>query len=866
MRARVPRAVYALLIGYITISFAYFLIGSAAFIIGYFDLRHQVRSPDITIDDYRPVVTDVGGSAAKAGIAKGDVIESLDGIPYNGRAVMQKIRYYAHVGDTLQVGLLKPDGARKTIAVPLAGYREKPQFSGAVFFILLQIVIPLACLLPGYWVVIARPTDLNAWLILILVTYTQAYVSISTDNWFPGGWLLLRLGWHMVLEVIAPAALVWFGLLFSDRSRIDARAPWLKWIILALVAVGTVYSLVSDYASWYDRTLYPHREVLDNIASQMVDWLSVICVALYWVAIFAKLRVASTSDVRRRMRVLCFGSVIGLGSVLIIWGLLPRIGVDPGKLHWLAYTSSFLLLAFPYSLAYVVVVQRAMDVTILIRMGTRYALARTSVFLVELAVSLLILFKVIIPLLQRNNQGIFAIIVPVVVAIALRFQFVRRTASDRVREWIDRRFFREAYNTEKVLGELAIQARSINDPGTLIQTISGRISEVLHVPNMAVMLRNGNVFSLQAAGGPQMGGQIFLAAESAPVQHLVRTSAPAVLYRDQPEEWFEEADAGEKRALTQLNAEVLLPLAGRDRLMGVMVLGPKRSEEPYSPSDLNLLASIGAQAGLGLEVNELARSLAEEAARHQRVQREVEIAREVQERLFPEIPAVPGLDLAGHCRPALGVGGDYYDVVPLEDGRLAIAIGDISGKGIAAALLMASLRASLRGIVDSSSQELAPIVRKLNRLIHESSTANRYATFFFAIYDPATMTLRYVNAGHNPPLILRGAEAIRLEASGPVIGLLKNVEYDEGSVQLKPGDLFIGYTDGISEAMTSDDEEWGEDRMQAAASEILDQGANGVLQGIFAAADRFTAGAPQHDDMTLLVLRLDAAAKVSAVS
>jgi sigma-B regulation protein RsbU (phosphoserine phosphatase) len=364
------------------------------------------------------------------------------------------------------------------------------------------------------------------------------------------------------------------------------------------------------------------------------------------------------------------------------------------------------------------------------------------------------------------------------------------------------------------------------------------------------------VFRLQTASGPDVDQPLFLAEQSLPVQHLVRTSSPAVLYRDQPEVWFEEAGGSEKQALNELHAEVLLPLTGRNKLMGVMVLGPKRSEEPYSPSDLQLLASIGVQAGLGLEVNDLAQSLAEEAARHQRVQREVEIAREVQQRLFPQIPAIPGMDLAGHCRPALGVGGDYYDVVPLEDGRLAIAIGDVSGKGIAAALLMASLRASLRGIVDAGSHDMARMVRKLNRLIHESSTVNRYATLFFAIYDPAMRELHYVNAGHNPPLVLRGEEVLHLEACGPVVGLLKDVGYEERCLQLAPGDLFIGFTDGISEAMTVEDEEWGEDRMQAVAEAARERSVQEILDAIFRAADEFTAGAPQHDDMTMLVFRL----------
>jgi sigma-B regulation protein RsbU (phosphoserine phosphatase) len=497
-----------------------------------------------------------------------------------------------------------------------------------------------------------------------------------------------------------------------------------------------------------------------------------------------------------------------------------------------------------------------MDVGILVRLGTRYLLARATFFLIQFAAVMLIVFRLVIPLSQKHQFLLPSFLTILLLAVLFRLHFVTSTPLDRVREWLDRRFFREAYTTERVLNDLAVQARSIGDPGALIQTISSRVSEILHVQRMAVLLRSGDVFRLQTAGGPGMDGQLFLAEASTPVQHLVRTSSPAVLYREQPEVWFTDAGGNEKDALNEMQAEVLLPLAGRNRLMGVMVLGPKRSEEPYSPSDLQLLASIGMQAGLGLEVNELALSLADEAAKHQRVQREVEIAREVQQRLFPQIPAVPGMDIAGHCRPALGVGGDYYDVVPLEDGRLVIAVGDVSGKGIAAALLMASLRASLRGIVDAGSHDLARIVKKLNRLIHESSTANRYATLFFAIYDPSTLALRYVNAGHNPPLVLCGVQAVSLEACGPVVGLLKDVDYKEECLQMTPGDLFIGYTDGISEAMTVEDEEWGEGRMQAVVERVREQSAGEILDEILHAADEFTAGAPQHDDMTLLIFRL----------
>ncbi len=296
--------------------------------------------------------------------------------------------------------------------------------------------------------------------------------------------------------------------------------------------------------------------------------------------------------------------------------------------------------------------------------------------------------------------------------------------------------------------------------------------------------------------------------------------------------------------------------------MGVMVLGRKKSEEPYSPSDLRLLQSVGVQTGLALEVSELANSLAAEAAQRARINREIEIAREVQERLFPQsIPAIPGLTLAGACRPAQGVGGDYYDVIELENGRLGLAIGDVSGKGISAALLMASLRACLRTMTRVSQMDLARLMQNMNQLVYESSAINRYATFFFAIYDPQARQLQYVNAGHNPPVLLRasanaGIQHIRLETGGPVVGLLPGIPYEQESLALEAGDLLLLYTDGISEAMTASDEEWGEERMIRAAEAARDESAERILRAIFEAADQFTAKAPQHDDMTLLVMKL----------
>jgi sigma-B regulation protein RsbU (phosphoserine phosphatase) len=278
---------------------------------------------------------------------------------------------------------------------------------------------------------------------------------------------------------------------------------------------------------------------------------------------------------------------------------------------------------------------------------------------------------------------------------------------------------------------------------------------------------------------------------------------------------------------------------------------------------VRLLQSVATQTALALENSRLTAAVAAEVALRARMSREVEIAREVQERLFPQSrPEVAGLDYAGACRPALGVGGDYFDFLELPGGRLGLAIGDVSGKGISAALLMASLQASLRGQSLAGGADLAALMSNVNQLIYEASQANRYATFFYGTYDPAARTLHYVNAGHNAPMVLRGVDGAlrvqRLDQGGPVIGMLYPVPYVEASVSLLPGDLLVAYTDGISEAMNGADEEWGEERLQAVAAGARDVCAEELVQRIFAAADAFAAGAKQHDDMTLVVARVQA--------
>jgi len=859
MKRKSAAGLYLLLIVFAAFSMVYYIAGAVALREEFFHASLYAREPFDFHDDGKSI-DDLRKEATVTGLSNGDLLLAVNGIPFTGSDQIHNLLGHAKPGERMRVSARTPSGEVREVQVRLAP-REGPDWplGGLIAFLAPVLGVPLLGLLIGYWVVAARPRDLNAWLVLVLLAFPEtAYGNLDWSFW-PSPWYLVLGVWYFLVQSFVFPALLWFGFLFPERWRIDRRLPWFKYAILITTCGVFAFELGFSAERYFFAGAIRSLARLQFWTHRVASWLYLICMLLFLAAVFDKLRSASTADARRRMRVLAIGSGLSLGPLVLIFAVAPWFGIDPHHGTWFETIIPILAL-FPLTLAYVLIVQRAMDVRILLRMGTKYLFARATLLVVQIAIVAFLILRFIFPMMQRKeHQWLNFILLAICIGLLMQVFILRDSLSQRVQRWLDRKFFREAYNSEVVLSELANQVRQVTDRSDLIDTVLRRISEVLHVPQVAMLLRGNQVFHLQQALGMDFGGPVVFAEQSATVQNLMRTNQPATVYRDRPEDWIADADAEETALLRRINAELLLPMPGRAHLMGLIALGPKKSEEPYTPTDLRILQSVAAQTGLNLEVAELVRTLADESAQRERMNREIEIAREVQQRLFPQsLPQIKNVSLAGMCRPALEVGGDYYDLVELEDGHLGFAIGDVSGKGISAALIMASLRASLRGLILDDPGDLARMMQKVNRLVYEASSSSRYATFFFAVYNPDSRELRYVNAGHNPPVLVRetSGEMVRLEACGPVVGMLPVVDYEARCLALEPGDLLIAYTDGISEAMTAEDEEWGEERMLEAAGRQHGGSAAEVLEEIFRAADAFTAGAEQHDDMTLLIMKL----------
>ncbi|HEX8178416.1 MAG TPA: GAF domain-containing SpoIIE family protein phosphatase [Pyrinomonadaceae bacterium] len=466
-----------------------------------------------------------------------------------------------------------------------------------------------------------------------------------------------------------------------------------------------------------------------------------------------------------------------------------------------------------------------------------------------------------------------------------------------VRTAFVRRFGPPTYDDRRILLDLNEAARAATSIEELYDFIAGMIRAALRAEDVSLFVRaeaTGDficrVSAQRPAGGDEPATQSSPASSPASPGQTIKLKRHAFVITRlrhlvfplhiEPEDlttWMQALSSASRQAqaaraeecavLRQLQTCLLLPIKVKEQMVGVLSVGRGQTARAYSAQDRQLLQSVAGQLALIIENAKLVERMAEEEL----LRRELALAAEVQQRLFPtHPPASAALELAGFCRPARAVGGDYYDFLALADGRIGVAIADVAGKGMSAALLMSMVQAALRSQALTNNRAacdggaLAAQVSALNHLLCGSTGAASYVTFFYAEFEPQTHSLRYINAGHNAPLlisraptVMNGAEGcIKLARGGAVIGLFEHFEYEEASVELQSGDLLAAYTDGVTEALNAAAEEFGEERLLAALRTHTELPAELIRDHVVACIDEWSAGAPQHDDLTLVILKV----------
>lgn len=818
------------------------------------DERYNDKTHSVTVGDVVP-----DSPAERAGLRAGDRIIGVNGKLLDTSAPYDEAYGRSKPGDRVDLTIARPGTEEPLILHGVFRAAASAKQEGLAKASAQQITgsFPVLFLLVGFAVLFLRRDDPNAWLLAVLFNTFVATPGFTNLAALPPALRGFASSFHMLVGgMLCPIFYIFFAV-FPARSQLDRRFPWLKWASLVFGACMAVPGLwVGDMrTSGVAERLVGERA--SEFTRQFFIYGSYILIALGLISLVGNATAAAAGrEGRRKARVILWGTVFGVVPIVLERAAVNFAGYRPS--FWADSVFILVLMVYPLSFAYAVVKHRVMELPMLLQRSARYVLVQRGflVLLFAVAATAIVVFTHTFGRFfpTDSNVGMALSAVFGIVLVWSSAPLVRKGT-----ERIDRAFFRSAYDARVILEDLAGKTRTVNGRHELADLLEGHLREALHPKRLAFYFKDGAPGLVGICG-------------TAPGLEAIPAEASLLLELTQRGKPWDVPPAGSPEferfaMLAPLEPECLVPILGRGHdLTGLLVLGQRLSEESYSGEDKHLLDAVATQAGIALDNISLAEEMAERMEADLRVTREMEIAREVQSRLFPQVkPTLKSLEYAGGCIQARVVGGDYYDFLDLGPGRLGIVLADISGKGIAAALLMANLQANLRSQYAVALEDLPRLLRSVNRLFYENTPDDRYATLFFGDYDQASGKLRYANCGHNPPLLLRkakGKEAQKetvpgvewLEATCTVLGLFSKWECRVAEVQLAPGDTLVLYTDGVTEAMSSEGEEFGVSRLLATVMSNCHLQAGGLLQAIVGAVQQFS-GRDQQDDITLVIAR-----------
>ena len=427
-----------------------------------------------------------------------------------------------------------------------------------VVTILFRIVTPLFCLALGFWVAAVRIGDRAAWaLLLMMLSVANAVMDDRTTFGHEGAFAAFLTGLTFALTYLGPLALIYFGIIFPEPLAFDRKFPWLKWIVFAPVLVRAgLFGIIGGLGARHREMVLPVRAILTRIRP-VADDIALILIGLFFVILGYKSLTANTRDARRRFLLLDTGAIVGLLPMLItlVW-LVVRHTAFRG---WPALLSITALLVFPLALAYVIVVRRAMDVSVVVRQGLQYLLATSGMRGLQIVISAGI---IVLAATMSENSSIGTRVGLIAGGFAL---LVGLSAfADRLRRWLDRRFFREAYEADQILADLSARVRTMVETTPLLETVASSVAEALHVTRIAIWLDGNGVFRPACAPGYGAVPSGFLTEQSLTLRRLRQGPHALVTFGDD-DSWVQLTDGDERAALEELKPELLLPLSLKEK-------------------------------------------------------------------------------------------------------------------------------------------------------------------------------------------------------------------------------------------------------------------------------------------------------------
>ncbi|MCL4305317.1 SpoIIE family protein phosphatase [bacterium] len=706
----------------------------------------------------------------------------------------------------------------------------------------LRFLIALGFIGVGLWAFFAQPNStpvrIFAWFCFTMTAAMIAGVSVM-----PTYYASFRIpglnGARQALGVFAlgiPVLWLHLQFVFPRILRFVRRhRGWVYPVIYAPWAVAVIAAALAS-GKWMDVSL------ADTIATVSLAPL-LVWLILGFVILFRRFRNTSDRIEKRQLRLILWGTGIGIGGFLALILLLNVFSgwFSGNTMRTLgAIVIGFSMLLFtPISYAYAFGRYRLLEVQGRVKRGTRYLLTSSIVLVVFLGLVYVIGEYALSALGVSGRMP--------TMALALLLAFGISPARRRLQAEVERRFYPERRKLRDKLEQALEGSSSLGSRKAFLEKFSEQVRESLHVEAVQPVLAGEN------GGG-------FLCGNARPTPFTHQSDFLTRIVRERRPVFVDEVVASGKTQVLEEELEwlsgnkvaVVLPLMTQQRLAGFLALGYKTDREDYAPEEISILTNLAPQVALASENLRLL----EENVEKRRLEEQMQMARRIQEGFLPQVlPDTIGLEIATHNRFSLDVAGDYFDVMSLPDGQTLVAIADVSGKGAGAALLMANLQASLRTTVEVGIP-LTKSIAQVNNLIFRNTPPEQYITFVAVRFDPRENELCFVNAGHNPPLLVRADGKVEeLPPTGLILGAIPDVQYEKMHVAFNPGDLLVLYTDGVSEAMNDAEEEYGDRRIRELAAKLRHETVARIIDEIEQDVERFCGRVPMEDDSTMVVVK-----------
>jgi sigma-B regulation protein RsbU (phosphoserine phosphatase) len=772
-----------------------------------------------------------GGAADVAGAREGDLLLRIDGVSVLHRFGPSYLIDVHPEGSTAKF-IVERDGALLQLDVRLVKIIDITYFA--------QFLLGIGFLFVGYFVVMVRPDGSIqrkfarfGYAALLFFAFSRTGISVMYDPL----WLVYAMRTVVILvRILAPPTFLTFFLYFPYRHAVLDR----KWFVPLLYMLSTIFTLPL-LLDLLRISLFAERTARIFI---LLDYGFLLAGLVIFVVSYYSLRMR---DRRRQLRPIMQSALIGAATFAYLIVMSTTYPLAAYLEPWLV-APAFLIVGIAPAFGYSIVKHRVMDVTVFVKRSIIYGIVTMAIAMIYL----LLVFglgNMVGAILGETDNKVLTVFAFVI--IALVFDPLKK----RVQNWVDRVFYRERYNYQKALLQFSSDLPRTRQLEDVLTSIVHTISSTMHVEKVGVGLCDDKIgCSLMSRGIPEDICS-FRQSGNGMVQLLERTKAPVSF--ESPDEGQQRQLPEEERARIRASGVVLfIPILIQDRLIGAIIVGQKLSGALYSQEDLDLLSTVAGQAAIAIENARLLESEVEK----QKYREQLAIAKRIQQGLLPrEKPPISSLDISGVSIPAMSVGGDYFDYITLPGDRLLVVVADVAGKGMSAALYMARVQGLIRyaaHLYDSPRD----ILTSVNRHIYEGIERNSFVTMILALFDMSSGRVTVCRAGHTQPLIASNGHLSYLGSEGMGLGLEEGTLFEESLrevvVQMHAGNTFLLYSDGLTEAMDSRQQEFGEERVGRIVTESGDLSARELQDALLRSVESHRGSAEQHDDITLVVIRV----------